>query len=703
MPAGTRAARSARRIAGLGATAALVTIAALAVRATAAERDRPASLGASAVFAENVASGGTFVPGELVVASRPGVPRERVAQVLAGARCVIDHPMGRRPLWVAACPRSEPVGAVIAKLEALDRGRVLTGIEASWVEAATEAEPNDLVVEQWHHHNVGQIIDDVAGTPGADIGSLAAWDVTTGSDTLVVAIPDTGIYRGHVELADRLWSNEDEDCANGVDDDDNGYIDDCIGWDVGEGDADPDPSTLPTSGCTEGHATFIAGLIGAAGDNGVGVAGVAWDVKLMSIKRVHDRCGATNAFSIESVAYAVDNGARVVSIAFNGTTNSPIFQALLLEAEAKGIVVVMSAGNDAEDNDTGDRYPNNYRFATRVVVANTTNRDVLSPASNFGEGSVTLAAPGADLYSLAMTSTTYRTGSGTSYAQAVVAGAAALVMAAEPDLHGVDVVEALVEGTEKLAALQCETSTRCVSSGGRLDVPGALQAAAMRRGAYRAEVLDWSIDDSGFGDGDGLVERGEFVAIHATVENTGASTLEDLRLDLVADTASTGVSIADGEATLGDLTPQSRSSTRDRGDLLTVEVTSTCTTSIVLPATLELRDGHRRFWSRALELAIDCTPRPPADAGVADASPADAAITSDAGVADASPSATTSDGGCTAAHGTHAPDTRTALLLAVFALALAGRRETRERRRTRRNDSLRRGGDSPLPKRGRVR
>jgi hypothetical protein len=337
----------------------------------------------------------------------------------------------------------------------------------------------------------------------------------------------------------------------------------------------------------------------------------------------------------------------------------------------------MSAGNDAEDNDVGDRYPNNYRFATRVVVANTTNRDQLSRASNFGARTVTLAAPGADLYSLTMTSTTYRTGSGTSFAQAVVAGAAALVMAAEPDLHGVDVVESLVEGTEKLAVLQCDTSTRCVSSGGRLDVPGALQAAATRRGAYRAELVDWSIDDSGFGDGDGRLERGEFAALHATVENVGASALEDLRLDLVADTTSTGLALTDTEATLGTLEPGGRATTRGRGDLVTMELTETCTTSRTIAAKLELRDSHRRYWSRAVDLELDCAPRPdagPPDVGTPDAGPSAGA---DAGApADASATTTTDTGCTTTSRHDAAPRALLSTWLAVAAL-LASRRRRR--------------------------
>src|SRR5687768_12512153 len=171
-------------------------------------------------FRDNVKNGGRWVPGELVITLRSidGEP----AAMRAGARigCKKDRRLGMRPVVVVECS-----GDVERSIAAWEKVNGVRWIDASWIEEE-EATPNDLDASQWYHQNLGQTIDGFEGVVGADIGSVAAWDLTTGDQELIIMISDVGLYPGHVELADQIWINSDEDCSNGVDDDGNGYVDD---------------------------------------------------------------------------------------------------------------------------------------------------------------------------------------------------------------------------------------------------------------------------------------------------------------------------------------------------------------------------------------------------------------------------------------------------------------------------------------------
>lgn len=427
---------------------------------------------------ENLARGGTPEPGALLLSLSPGLDPSRTLDALPA--CALDHRVGQRPLFRVRCDPALDLEGVIAQAQALP--------EVAWVEAGfyeeEEAQPNDLTLEQWHHHNTGQTIDGVPGLAGADIGSLEAWDQTTGERDVVVAIIDSGLFGEHPDLRAQIWQNTDEICDNGVDDDANGYIDDCVGWDIGNQDPDPDPRTLPLvkasgSDCRRTHGTFMAGVLGAEGNNGTGTTGVVWNASLINLKKHDDgRCSSTSSDSIEAIAYALDAGARILVLSFNSSTYSDTFQALLNEADARGVLTVMSAGNDAEVIDGLERYPNTYDLQHKLIVANTTNEDLLSTKSNHGT-TVHIAAPGNDIYATALGQPDlYETRSGTSYATPMVAGAAALVWSAYPNLSAADVTTALLTGSHPLEALDCARTTRCVSSGARLDLPGVLAVAA---------------------------------------------------------------------------------------------------------------------------------------------------------------------------------------------------------------------------------
>ncbi|MBH0208781.1 MAG: S8 family serine peptidase, partial [Nitrospira sp.] len=142
--------------------------------------------------------------------------------------------------------------------------------------------PSDAKFEtQWGLHNTGQPVNGTAGTPDADIDAPEAWDISTGSSDVVIAVIDSGIAYDHPDLAPKIWTNPREIAENGVDDDGNGLVDDVHGWDFLMNDSDPmDPIDLNPGG-NPGHGTHVAGIIAGAGNNGTGVTGVMWAARLM--------------------------------------------------------------------------------------------------------------------------------------------------------------------------------------------------------------------------------------------------------------------------------------------------------------------------------------------------------------------------------------------------------------------------------------
>ncbi len=307
--------------------------------------------------------------------------------------------------------------------------------------------PNDPhVPDQWWVRDTGGGL--------ADVRLPEAWDVTHGSPSIVIAILDTGVDLSHPDLASRIWTNPHEIAGNGIDDDHNGYIDDVHGWDFGAGDNDPDPEPMIDDiGLDEGfHGTMCAGIAAAATDNAEGIAGAGWNSRIMPIRIFDSNGNASSAAITDAVAYAVDNGAKIISMSF-GAPDQPgladFFQALIDEANAAGVVCVAAAGNDSTDT------PVEYPAACRHVIAcaATTMDNVRADFSNYGSY-VDVAAPGASMFSTLCQNyviddlsqifylfffgwdgeTPYMYGDGTSFACPLVAGVAALALATHPGI-----------------------------------------------------------------------------------------------------------------------------------------------------------------------------------------------------------------------------------------------------------------------------
>jgi subtilisin family serine protease len=309
----------------------------------------------------------------------------------------------------------------------------------------------------WGLQNLGQN----GGVPGADISAVAAWDLTTGSTNVIVAVIDTGIWYTHQDLATQMWHNPGEIPNNGIDDDDNGYIDDVYGVNAVMDNGDPLDD--------HDHGTHVAGTIGAAANNGRPHVGVAWRVRLMACK-VFDEFGfGSTADVIVGVDYAVRHGAKILNNSY-GVPPSQAFFDSIRRARDQGVLFVAAAGNERSNNDRTPVYPANYQLDNIISVAAVDRADNLASFSNWGERTVHLGAPGVDIFSsVAGFDSNYDVFDGTSMATPHVCGVAALVMSYFPGVDLDEVRGRILSSTVPITSLNRRTIT-----GGRVNAYNAL-------------------------------------------------------------------------------------------------------------------------------------------------------------------------------------------------------------------------------------
>ena len=332
--------------------------------------------------------------------------------------------------------------------------------------ARVSGTPDDaLFARQWALQNRGQTVNNVRGTAGDDIRATAAWGLTTGSDSIVVAMVDTGILRTHEDLAANIWRNPGETASNRVDDDHDGYVDDTWGWDFYNNDNDPTDD--------HGHGTHTAGTVGAAGNNHVGVSGVCWNVRLAALK-VGSRTGAiVVSAAVGALDYCVKKHIMVSNHSWGGPVAMRSFSAAVTRARAAGHLLVCAAGNDGTSNDSLPSYPASLSQDNVISVAATDARDALASYSNRGVRTVDLGAPGSNILSTYIHGTsngTYAYLSGTSMAAPHVTGAAALVWSRHSDWGYAQVRTRLLDTVRPVASLH-----GLVATGGVLDVGEAVR------------------------------------------------------------------------------------------------------------------------------------------------------------------------------------------------------------------------------------
>ncbi|MBX9608115.1 MAG: S8 family serine peptidase [Gammaproteobacteria bacterium] len=354
--------------------------------------------------------------------------------------------------------------ALKARMAELRATGLFESVEPDYVLRAS-ATPSDAAFTDgrlWGLRNTGQ----AGGVAGADVGAVSAWDVTTGSNAVVVGIIDTGIRYTHQDLAGNMWRNPGETAGNGVDDDNNGYVDDVFGINAITGSGNPFDDN--------DHGSHVAGTIGATANGGGPHVGVAWNVKLMALKFLGaDGSGSTSG-AIECINYAIAKGARILNNSWGGGGFSSALAAAIERARQANILFVAAAGNEARDTDASPSYPAGYDIANVISVAALDRRDALAGFSNFGRSTVDLGAPGVDIFSsVASANDSYASFSGTSMATPHVVGVAALLVARYPGIGLAELRQRLLGTTVPVAALAGRSVT-----GGRVNAPNALRAQA---------------------------------------------------------------------------------------------------------------------------------------------------------------------------------------------------------------------------------
>lgn len=244
--------------------------------------------------------------------------------------------------------------------------------------------PNDTEIGRlW-----GLVNDGTGGTMGADMDADQAWDLETGSRDIVVAVVDSGVDANHPDLAANIWTHPGEVPDNGIDDDGNGYVDDVHGWDFADHDNRPVD--------VHGHGTHVAGIIGAVGNNGIGVTGVCWQVSIMPLRFITAADYGTTADAIAAIEYAAANGADVINLSWGGGDFS---RALKDAIDAVDALVVCAAGNAGNNLDLVPAYPAGYDSANILSVGASDADDFPAWFTNYSDSRVDVAAPGTDIFS----------------------------------------------------------------------------------------------------------------------------------------------------------------------------------------------------------------------------------------------------------------------------------------------------------------
>lgn len=315
--------------------------------------------------------------------------------------------------------------------------------------------PNDPELHRlWGLINTGQNVEGdagrMAGIAGVDIGAAQAWPVEVGTSEILVAVIDTGVNWANPDLQANMFVNEAEKNGQpGVDDDNNGCIDDIYGCDFVGNDGDPMD--------VYGHGTHVSGTIGAVTNNGDGIAGVAWNVRILPVRFLGNNGSGTLADAIKSIDYATAMKVHIMNNSWGGGGFSQALMDSIIRAKDAGILFLAAAGNSSGDNDTRPEYPAAYQVDNVMAVAAIDPRGMLAGFSNYGKNTVQIAAPGVNILSYTMNG--LESWSGTSMACPHVAGVAALLLSQDLTQPYLTIKERLMTSARPLSALRNRVTT----------------------------------------------------------------------------------------------------------------------------------------------------------------------------------------------------------------------------------------------------
>lgn len=404
------------------------------------------------------------VPNQFIVKFAPSIDHFRALSLVKASGGKILHQ------FRASGAMLIEYGADAAKTATI-AGQLSRDPDVEYVEANVilhmDRTPNDpRFSELYGLHNTGA----QGGVVGADVGAVKAWDVSIGSRDVVVAVIDTGIDDSHPDLKANSWRNPGESgtdaegkdkATNGLDDDENGYVDDVKGWNFIANSNDPFDDN--------GHGTHCAGTIGGAGDDGFGVVGVNWQVSLVAAKFLDESGSGSLDDAVKAIEYTTALGVDMTSNSWGGGGFSETMDAAIREAQDKDILFIAAAGNDTSDNDRDPHFPSSYEEDNVIAVAATDRADRIASFSSYGATSVDVGAPGVGILST-FPGGKFERLSGTSMATPHVTGVAALVKSVYPQATAGEIKARILNTSDPVAALSGKTLT-----GGRVNAFAALE------------------------------------------------------------------------------------------------------------------------------------------------------------------------------------------------------------------------------------
>lgn len=350
-----------------------------------------------------------------------------------------------------------------------------------------------------------------------------AWDITTGSEEVVIGVIDTGVDYEHEDLKDNIWQNPNE-VIDGVDNDGNGYVDDVRGWDFvdnvknaanGEDSDEEDNDPMDF----EGHGTFVAGCAAAVSDNGTGVTGASWNSKIMPLRAGYKRNDGVGSLTtqgiLDAMFYAAVNGADVLNLSFGGPFNDQAQRDMMRWAFDQGVVIVKAAGND-----NSPIAPIQSTEPWVLSVAATDDLDEKATYSNYGDW-VRIAAPGgnfgggrAGIYST-VRQDRYGSKQGTSFAAPIVAGIAALVKSVYPLWSAAEITMHVVDTADNIDLDNPEYEGQ-LGKVGRVNAFNAVSQPFNSKPEYKISRIQ--IQDF-FGNGNGKINAGEEAGLLLRIQN----------------------------------------------------------------------------------------------------------------------------------------------------------------------------------------